>query len=392
MYRRATNRVHSIVAATVAEIPNYLKPLIDYACLAMALALPMVVLGYFAASRGLFGPKRLRAAPWNGAHVMAAFFIYFALWIGFGSLFLLLFFGPETKSYTETAVTRCSLWASVAALPFQVILILVFLERAGSAQPYQIGLAFHRVFGNVVAGYLYWLFFMPGILLLNALLGVLYKRWFDFDSEPHIIQQLMTKGPTAADWLMAILSAVVAAPALEELLYRGVLQKWATCRFYRSDIVMLLSLAIALWSREKGLSKTFESHSWSMLTLELQPAAFVLAVAAFYAGLRLWCQSPVAPGIVACSLLFSILHATFWPSPIPLFPLAIVLGYLAYRTQSLVGPIVFHALFNGVAILGLLHHDAGSAEPAKGKPTTSAVSPVPSTWSFVPGESCPRRM
>jgi membrane protease YdiL (CAAX protease family) len=352
----------------------------------------MAVLGYCVAGRGLFGPKRLRAVPWNGAHVVAAFFIYFALWIGFGSLFLLLFFGPDTKSYPDTAVTRCSLWAAVAALPFQVILIRVFLERASGAQPYQIGLASQRLFGNVVVGYLYWLFFMPCILLLNAFIGVLYKGWLNFDSEPHIIQQLMTKAPAAADWLMAILSAVVAAPLLEELLYRGLLQKWATCRFYRSDIVMILSFAMALWSREKGLSKTFESHSWSMLTLELQPAAFVLAVAAFYVGIRLWCRSPVAPGIVACSLLFAIFHATFWPSPIPLFPLAIVLGYLAYRTQSLVGPIVFHALFNGVAILGLLHHGAASPEPAKGKPTTSAVNPVPSTWSFVPGESCPRRM
>ena len=44
-----------------------------------------------------------------------------------------------------------------------------------------------------------------------------------------------------------------------------------------------------------------------------------------------------------------------WPAPIPLFLFALVVGWLAYRTQSLVPGIVLHMLFNLVASLVLLY-------------------------------------
>jgi len=52
-------------------------------------------------------------------------------------------------------------------------------------------------------------------------------------------------------------------------------------------------------------------------------------------------------------LLFAALHSSVWPSPIPLFLLGFGLAWLAHRTQSLVAPIVAHALFNGVACLDM---------------------------------------
>jgi membrane protease YdiL (CAAX protease family) len=42
-----------------------------------------------------------------------------------------------------------------------------------------------------------------------------------------------------------------------------------------------------------------------------------------------------------------------WPTPVALFVLALGLGALAYRTQSLVGPVVLHGLFNGFNCLVL---------------------------------------
>ena len=62
----------------------------------------------------------------------------------------------------------------------------------------------------------------------------------------------------------------------------------------------------------------------------------------------------VWPAIVTSSLLFSVMHLDAWPAPIPLFVLSLFLGYLAYRTTSLVAPIVLHATFNGVSMLILL--------------------------------------
>jgi membrane protease YdiL (CAAX protease family) len=62
----------------------------------------------------------------------------------------------------------------------------------------------------------------------------------------------------------------------------------------------------------------------------------------------------VTRGIYGTALLFAAFHSSVWPTPIPLFLLALGLGYLTYRTQSLVGPLVMHALFNAVPCLLIL--------------------------------------
>jgi membrane protease YdiL (CAAX protease family) len=57
--------------------------------------------------------------------------------------------------------------------------------------------------------------------------------------------------------------------------------------------------------------------------------------------------------IVGSGMLFALSH-TAWPSAVALVPLGLVLGWLAYRTQSLLPGIVLHALFNAVAFFALL--------------------------------------
>ena len=51
-------------------------------------------------------------------------------------------------------------------------------------------------------------------------------------------------------------------------------------------------------------------------------------------------------GIFTSAMFFAILHQ--WPTCIPLFVLGLLLGWLAYRTQSLISTLVFHSLFNAV--------------------------------------------
>ena len=52
--------------------------------------------------------------------------------------------------------------------------------------------------------------------------------------------------------------------------------------------------------------------------------------------------------IVASSMFFALVHSP-WPTPIALFFLGLVLGWLAFRTQSLLPSIVVHGLFNLVS-------------------------------------------
>lgn len=57
--------------------------------------------------------------------------------------------------------------------------------------------------------------------------------------------------------------------------------------------------------------------------------------------------------VVGSAVLFALMHEA-WPAAVALLPLGLVLGWLAYRTQSLIPGIVLHALFNTVAYLVLM--------------------------------------
>jgi membrane protease YdiL (CAAX protease family) len=57
--------------------------------------------------------------------------------------------------------------------------------------------------------------------------------------------------------------------------------------------------------------------------------------------------------ILISSLLFAVAHAPQWPAPVPLFLLALILGYLYHQTHRLLPSLIVHALFNSVTFLHL---------------------------------------
>jgi hypothetical protein len=121
-----------------------------------------------------------------------------------------------------------------------------------------------------------------------------------FKPQRHVIEQLVRESPTADVVGLAVIAAVAIAPLEEELLFRGLLLPW-------------LRRVLGPW-----------------------------------------------PAIAGSSLLFASLHANAWPAPVPLFVLALFLGYLAHRTGSLVAPITLHAAFNALnmaALLLLVRHE-----------------------------------
>ena len=102
---------------------------------------------------------------------------------------------------------------------------------------------------------------------------------------PHTLLEVLGPHPTREVIAWAVLSAVVVAPLFEELLFRVVLQ--------------------GLLAR----------------------------------------QSPVA-GIICTALVFALVHG--WADAVPLFPLALILGYVYHRRHSYLAVVTIHALFNGL--------------------------------------------
>jgi membrane protease YdiL (CAAX protease family) len=348
----------------VPGVHEYFLLLRDWLVLAAGLAVPILWLAHFVRSRdlGLFGPPQQTVVRWTGPEVAAAFLVSMLT----ARLFLDLFQQTELLPWMygpgpwpdEIARLRRGLWAMTAGLPAEVIGVVLLMQLASDTRPAQLGLTVQRFPSNLLAGLLYWLVLMPAILLLHALTLRLYKYLTPFAPEAHAIQKLISDSPVLADWVLTALTAILAAPLREELLYRGVLQQWAACQARRGDIVVGISLFVAVLFRQSKVAKAWQDGTQAQLIWELQPLYFVLALLPVYMALRRWQKTPAPGAIFASALLFAIYHAEVWPSPIPLFPLGLTLGWLAYRTQGLVAPIVVHMLFNTVAVLGLLHQDA----------------------------------
>jgi membrane protease YdiL (CAAX protease family) len=382
----------------VPAIPEFFQPLVPWAKIALPLAAPMLILGYLVRRKHeqLFGPVRQRAVPWGGPEVLLAFLILMFLPLVFYHVFrdsglFNWMYGPNALK-DELGRTRAACLATLATLPLQVPMILWALHEISDVRPYQLGFTPYRAGAYVLAGYLYWLFLMPGVTLLNVLTTWLYHDWFGSEPDKHGLQRLMENLPTLSDWVLIVLSALLVAPLMEEFIYRGVVQQWVIRRAYRGDIILGLTLVQALFHRESGLEDAVRQRDWSLLAWELQPALFVLATVPVYLFVRLRQRSAAVGGIFAVALFFVMAHSAVWPSPIPLLPLGLTLGYLAYRTQSLIPPILVHVLFNAVALVGPVHPKV--PKPANGSAVTvpARFDPSTSTSSFVPGVSCPRRM
>ncbi len=321
--------------------------------------------------RRLFPPQRYRAVPWNGWTILALVFVSMlvqswtagALGAFTNSEFFKQRYGPEfhqqllgkTSSEAKTlAQARLSLWAATLAFGPQLAAALAVLFFFGNARPYQFGWTGQRLGRNLLLGVLAWLVCMPWILTLNLLVTEWYRTWLGGKPEPHELERLAAAHPSSLEWLLLVLSATVLAPVWEELLFRGVLLSWARVRSRNADVLAVWSLGLMLLLRSGHIAAAINSGDRGDLELEAQPVAFTLLMMALYEAVKFLRPSTALAATYATALLFANAHALVWPSPVPLFFLGLALGGLAVRTQSLVGPMVLHCLFNAVACVTLI--------------------------------------
>jgi membrane protease YdiL (CAAX protease family) len=295
---------------------------------------------------------------WSGGEIIAAAFVgllwpsllYEALrqW-GFYAWFYGADFPALVDSTTATPadLLRLRLWAMCAALPLQVGSVLLLLRALSSTRPSEVGLTLRRLGANLLSGLLTAGVLVPVVYGIQAFVVVLYPRM-----QPHPFTDLGQQSLRPVEWVLLVLAATVVAGVWEELLFRGLVQPWAITRPYGGRIVLCVALLLSLVARSRGISSALDQPSLDALQEELLPALVLLALVPAY--LYLEHRRPLAAGLFASAVLFAWVHANVWPSPIPLLVLALGLGWLAWRTQSLIGPILLHALFNGVACLILL--------------------------------------
>ena len=113
------------------------------------------------------------------------------------------------------------------------------------------------------------------------------------------------------------------APFVEEFLFRVVLQGWLEKAYYRTRVLLTTQLSQQ------------EPRPGTVIAAEVPPPF-------------MW------QPIIISSLTFSLLHLGHGPDPIPLFVLALVLGYLYAKTHRILPCIVVHMALNGFSMLSIL--------------------------------------
>jgi hypothetical protein len=376
-------------------------------------------------------PQRHRAVPWSWGQVAIVFILFLLLW---DELLVLTFrfvpmlawvYGPGVQEAFEAtfrnqpgtplsveevlAFTRAQLWVRVLFLPFQVGFIYLILWAWSQALPYQLGLTRQRLFRNVLVGIIGWFSFTLFLLLLNqALVSLLTHFGQAAAEEPHPLTKFGHGSSLLVDHVLLVASAVVAAPLIEELFFRGVLQSWLSApgrpeppsnagappvlgvdaffrkRWARQSAVIGLAIVLSLVARISKIDRAWTS-GWPALLGELVPGLFFLGLAGTFLAWRNWrgwpredaAGDPVG-AVFASALFFAAAHSGVWPTPVALFP-----------------PIVMHSLFNGVSCVLLFfpHLAEPFTQPPKGNPETAALMrPVEvSTSTPVPGSQEPRR-
>jgi hypothetical protein len=251
----------------------------------------------------------------------------------------------------QLALQRLTLWAMAAAFPFQVLTVPLFLARLRGAVPEQLGLTPSRLGRNLLLGLLGWALLTPLVYGVHQLFLWLFTLWPGGVGEGPALVVLARQPLTATEWGLWLFSVLVWAPAMEEIVFRGLLLRWMAGGRGRAWVGLAGALGLALFRRREALADAWPEPA--ALAAALLPALCVLALAGVMALVQRLSRSPDGPAIFGSAVLFGFVHAD-WPSPLALLVLGVGLGLLARRTGSLAGPMLLHALFNAVTPVQLL--------------------------------------
>jgi len=317
----------------------------------------------------LFGPQRRRAVPWGGLEVLAIVLLTQFVWNSlvfdlllkshalekvYGTGFTEEYFQNRHEEEPGLSAVRVSLWVAVSAFPLNLATLVLIPVLARRARLYQLGLTSDRLGRKLLGAVLCFLAITPVVYGVNFAVDRLMTEWSQKEPSRHPFIELSEEAQSKAELALVAFAVLVIAPAYEELFFRGLLQGWLTKVRWGGLGAFLLSLLLTILFRWSRLRSAWASGAWNDLGQQLQPFIFVLLMGPALLLIRKLSRPEIAGAIYASSLLFAVAHTAVWPSPVSLFILGLGLGWLAYRSQSVVPTICVHALFNFVGLWSMV--------------------------------------
>jgi membrane protease YdiL (CAAX protease family) len=249
----------------------------------------------------------------------------------------------EQNEQAETAAIIRGLSARVLALPIQLTILLCacrmmfprwwFMSRPSLEA---------RILLAVVA----WVFLTPMVLGVNVAVNILFSI-MDWQQDSHPLVKL--GGRTLFESALFVFQACVAAPVVEEMIFRGAILAWAMGSRKQQSIPDVPYRIRPLVVAVLGLLFAILSGRIGAMFFSMGLILCLGLVELFFRKKR-----RTVSAIFASSAFFAAVHSSVWPSPIPLFLLGLGLGWLAVRTRSVLVPIIVHGLFNAVSTLFVL--------------------------------------
>lgn len=313
-------------------------------------------------------PKwREPGAVWPGGVVLALFLAYYAampmamLVLDQSGAYQRLY-GPDfppmsakAEDNTDTALRSGhnqlrAIWAGFLVVPLLVGLT-VYLRATVLNQPPELKEFAAPLPGRVVFAVWTGLFLVPVSFGIHALtLWSAEQCGVELDRHP---LTMLTPAGDGYGGVVFALSVILVGPVVEELLFRGLIVNWAGGEWHRPWVVMVFAGLLASL-RGTRLDPQFGPTVFIAL---LGVGLYVIQRFAFL----VWPRFPTrtVAAVWSSAALFAAAHSAVWPTPIPLFVLALGLGYLTARTRDITAAVVVHGLFNAVSFVYLLRGGAG---------------------------------
>jgi membrane protease YdiL (CAAX protease family) len=276
--------------------------------------------------RSLVPYEPRRPVPWTGVDLAAVLCIFVLAIVTVGQVLMNYYHGGQVPKTPGLADLVANLGAELIGVELAILLLM---QRSGAIAA-DFGLRTSRFDYDTGLGVLGYLAVIVPITWMQAALSQIeayHHPLIDAFHERH--DALMIVGSTVA--------AVLVAPLCEEMFFRVLLQGWFE------------SLESA-WRESR--SKRVQISATELIVNGVEPPHVVVPSA----GVVWW-------PILLSSGLFSLMHHGQGLAQIPLFFLAIVLGYLYQRTHRLWPSLTVHMLLNAGTMLVLWLQVAAAAKP-----------------------------
>ena len=259
--------------------------------------------------------------------------------------------------------TRMGLWTSGLTLPLLSVLFPFLIINYTGLNKNELGWNNSNLLFSIRQAILGVITLIPAVYLLQLIMIKIQLFLPGQHVADHPLAQLGGEKLMGLEWVMIFFSAVIGAPLLEEQIFRGVIQPWIFAK--KNGVLITICSAIFLgviqfsddWLKAFSLAwgdRSLENDSQLQIhiTKALAPLLFSLLVSIVIIIINK--KNRLNAAIGATALLFGMIHAFAWPSPVGLTLLGIGMGIAYAKTGNIVTPIFIHMSFNCLAFGMLL--------------------------------------